>query len=54
MKRLYLIIIFFVVIFFTGIFYTMKSINTYFSSLNEIETVSVNTTILKLNSTYVF
>jgi len=47
MKRLYFIIILFIVIFFSGIFLTMTSINNYFSSINEIETVSVNPIILK-------
>jgi len=50
MKRLYFIIILFVVIFFSGIFFSMKTINTYFSSKDKIETVSVNPSILKLST----
>ena len=48
MKRLYKIIILFLLIFFIGIFYTVKSINSYFTSKDSVETVSLTSTIHKL------
>ena len=48
MKRLYKIIIFFLIIFGIGIYFTVKSINTSFSSEDEIETVSAKPQLLKL------
>lgn len=41
MKRLYIIISLFILIFFVGIFFTIKSINTYFSSKENVEIVSI-------------
>jgi uncharacterized protein YneF (UPF0154 family) len=49
MKRLYIIIVLFVVIFFTGIFFTIKSINNYFSSEENVETVYVTPKNLDLS-----
>ena len=46
MKRLYKITILFFIIFLIGIYISIKSINNYFTSEDEIETISVipNTT----------
>ncbi len=49
MKRLYKIIILFLIIFFAGIYFTVKSINNSFSSDETIETVTPNSTLLKLS-----
>lgn len=46
MKRLYKIIIFFIAIFFIGIYISIKSINTFFSEEDSIETVSSTPKIL--------
>lgn len=48
MKRLYKIIILFLLIFFIGIFFTIKSINSSFSTDTAVETVSIPSTISKL------
>ena len=49
MKRLYKIIILFLIIFFVGILFTVKSINNSFSSDDTIETVTLNSNLLKLS-----
>ncbi|WP_456376263.1 hypothetical protein [Lutibacter sp.] len=49
MKRLYKIIILFLVIFLAGIYFTVKSINSSFSSEDTIKTVTTTPSLLKLS-----
>ncbi len=49
MKRLYKIIFLFLIIFLAGIYFSVKSINNSFSSEDTIETVTLNSNLLKLS-----
>jgi hypothetical protein len=48
MKRLYKIIILFFIIFGIGIYFTIRSINSTFSSEEKVETVSATPTLINL------
>ena len=50
MKRLYKIIFLFLIIFLAGIYFSVKSINNSFSSEDTIETVTLNSNLLKLSN----